>query len=144
MITLKQYTDISIATHYVTLHYATNWTGAESKDQSENMSTMVCVNLSLLWCYTAWKLTIFRLLLFLYKTKTKLMRSPCCLCVCVCPPYQLLNGWTSLYETWYVYHGAWTHLSGVLHKSFLSICVCIVTRQRLGKYVTAENEYTQQ
>jgi hypothetical protein len=34
---------------------------------------------------------------------------------------------TNLYETWYAYHGTWTHLNGVLHKSFPSVCqsVCV-------------------
>jgi hypothetical protein len=31
------------------------------------------------------------------------------------PLYQLLNSWTSIYENWYVYHGTWTHLNGLLH-----------------------------
>jgi hypothetical protein len=39
--------------------------------------------------------------------------------------YQLLNVRTSLYETLYVYHSTWFHLSGVLHKSFPSVCVSI-------------------
>jgi hypothetical protein len=32
---------------------------------------------------------------------------------------------TKYYETWYVYHGTWTHLYCVLHKSLLSVCVSI-------------------
>jgi hypothetical protein len=81
-----------------------------------------------------------------------------CLFIPLC---QLLNAWTSLYETWYirVYHGNWTHLSGVLHKSlpsvYVSACVSLLlllgndsvkcippfgARQRLGKHVpTATN-----
>jgi hypothetical protein len=44
--------------------------------------------------------------------------------------------WTSLYETWYVCHGIWAHLNGVLNKSQSSVCVSvcvspIVARQRL-------------
>jgi hypothetical protein len=86
------------------------------------------------------------------------MRSPSCLCVCV-SPYQLLNAWTYLPETWYVYYGNWSHLNGVLHKSLPSICMyacvslmslqgngsvnCISpfgAKQRLGKHVpTATN-----
>jgi hypothetical protein len=63
-------------------------------------------------------------------------------CVCVYPPYKLLNGWTTLYETWYVYHGTWAHINGVVHKSLPSVCVPIgypppVARQRLGKNVTS-------
>jgi hypothetical protein len=67
-----------------------------------------------------------------------------------------LNAWTNLYETWYVCHGTWAHLNGVLHKSAPSVCVsvcvsllslrgkgsvkCItpfVARLRLGKHVPA-------
>jgi hypothetical protein len=63
------------------------------------------------------------------------MRLPFLLCGCV-SPLSDLNAWTSLCETWYVYHGTWAHLSGVLHKSFLKVCVCvypcIVARERLG------------
>jgi hypothetical protein len=84
------------------------------------------------------------------------MRSPSCLCACESPLYQLLNAWTNIYETWYVYNGNWTHLNGVLHKSFPLVCVsacvsllsllgngsvkCIPpigTRQRHGKHVSA-------
>jgi hypothetical protein len=54
---------------------------------------------------------------------------------------QLLNARTNLYETWYVYHGTWARLSGVLRKSFPSVCAYvyppIVARQRLGKDVPA-------
>jgi hypothetical protein len=44
-------------------------------------------------------------------------------CVSVYPSFQRLIAWTNLYETWYVYHGTWAHLSGVLHKSLPSLCV---------------------
>jgi hypothetical protein len=38
-------------------------------------------------------------------------------------PYQLLNGWTNLYKTWYIYHGIWANLNGVLHhKSLQLVC----------------------
>jgi hypothetical protein len=40
-------------------------------------------------------------------------------------PYQLLNAWTSLYETWYVYHGIWAHLSSVYHKHLPSVCIYV-------------------
>jgi hypothetical protein len=71
-------------------------------------------------------------------------------------PYQLLNAWTNLYETWYIYNCNWANLNGVLHKSLLSVCVslcvsllsllgndsvkCILpfgARQRLGIHVLA-------
>jgi hypothetical protein len=29
----------------------------------------------------------------------------------VYPPYQLLNAWTNLYETWYVYQSIWAQLN---------------------------------
>jgi hypothetical protein len=59
--------------------------------------------------------------------------------------YHLLNALTNLYETWYVYHGTWAHLNGILHKSLPLVCVSlcvspIVARQRLGKSVSG-NEY---
>jgi hypothetical protein len=44
-------------------------------------------------------------------------------CVSVFPPHQLLNVWTILYETWYVYHGTRTHLSGVLNRSREYVCI---------------------
>jgi hypothetical protein len=75
-----------------------------------------------------WKVKIG---LWFLKNKNKLLRSSCylCLCVClyvfVCPPYQLLNAWISLYETWYVYHDIRAHLNGVLYKSLPSVCVSI-------------------
>jgi hypothetical protein len=62
------------------------------------------------------------------------------LCVCVYPPYQILNAWTNIYETWNVYHCTWTHLTVELHKSLPTICksTCVsflfVPRQRLDKY----------
>jgi hypothetical protein len=83
--------------------------------------------------------SILSLLSLFKKNTSRLMRSPCCLCVCVSPTYHLLNAWTNLYETWYVYHGTWVYLSGVLHKSLPSACapVCIIARHRLGKKVAA-------
>jgi hypothetical protein len=43
-------------------------------------------------------------------------------------PYELLNAWNNLYETWYAYHGTWAHLNGILYKSlpsvWVSVCVC--------------------
>jgi hypothetical protein len=88
------------------------------------------------------------------KNESRLVRSPCCLCVCQSPPYKLLNAWTNLYETWYVYYGTWTHLNCILHKSFPSVSVplyvsvfsllgkgsvkCMppfVSRELLGKHV---------
>jgi hypothetical protein len=49
--------------------------------------------------------------------------------------YHLLNGWTSLYKTRYVYHDTWARLNRVLHKSLPSVCLStwashIVARQR--------------
>jgi hypothetical protein len=67
------------------------------------------------------------------------MRYPCCLSI---SPYQLLNVSTSLHETWYVYHGTWVHLNGVVHTSSLqSMCLylypLIVATQRPDKNVTS-------
>jgi hypothetical protein len=72
------------------------------------------------------------------------------------PTHQPQNTSTNHSETWYVYHGTWAHLNGVLHKSIPSVCVsvcvsllsllgkgfvkCIpplVFRQQLGKHVPA-------
>jgi hypothetical protein len=50
------------------------------------------------------------------------MKSSCCLCVCVYP-HPVLIAWTYLYETGWVYHGAWAHPYDVLQKSFPSLCV---------------------
>jgi hypothetical protein len=50
------------------------------------------------------------------------------LCVCMSVyslPPELLNAWTDLYETWYVYRGTWAHLNSILHKSLPSVCVCV-------------------
>jgi hypothetical protein len=66
---------------------------------------------------------IISLLFLFWKNESRLMRSPCRLFVC--PPYKRLNGWTNLYETWYVYHGTWAHLNGILHKSIPSVCVSL-------------------
>jgi hypothetical protein len=48
-----------------------------------------------------------------------------CPSVCSPHPYELLNAWTKLNQTWYVYHGASALLIGVLHKSFPSVCVSL-------------------
>jgi hypothetical protein len=83
------------------------------------------------------------------------MGSPCCVSVHP-PPHQLLNGWTNLYETLYVYHGTWAHQNCIPHKSLPPVCVSvcvarqwlsknppIIARQRLGKSVTvATNTHT--
>jgi hypothetical protein len=66
--------------------------------------------------------------------------------LCV-PSHQLLNGWTSLYETWYV-QGSWAYFSGVIYKSLPSVCVCMcIPLSFLGifavkKNVSHGNEYT--
>jgi hypothetical protein len=50
------------------------------------------------------------------------------------PPFQLSNASTNRYEIWYVYHGVWAYLNGVLHKSFPSVCVsvCVSLLSLLG------------
>jgi hypothetical protein len=47
--------------------------------------------------------------------------------VCLWIPlsHQLMNAWSNPYETWYVYHGNWTHLNDVLHKSLPAVCVSL-------------------
>jgi hypothetical protein len=47
------------------------------------------------------------------------LRSTCCLSVNL--PQQLLNDWTDLYETWYVYHGTWA----LLNPSHRPVYICI-------------------
>jgi hypothetical protein len=54
------------------------------------------------------------------------MRSPSSLCVCESPLNQLLNAWTNICETRYVFHGTWAHLNVVFHKSHLSVWVPVV------------------
>jgi hypothetical protein len=56
-----------------------------------------------------------------YLHKSRLMRSPSCLCVCLCIPLLNLNSWKNLCETWYVYHGTWAHLNGVIKISLPSV-----------------------
>jgi hypothetical protein len=55
-----------------------------------------------------------------------------CLCICVSrflyiciSPYQLLKVWANFYVPWYVYHGTWTHLKGVLNNFLPTVCVSI-------------------
>jgi hypothetical protein len=79
-------------------------------------------------------LSVFLLAYFPYFEITLLS---VCLCVCVSSP--ILNAWTNLYETWYVYHGTWAHLNGLIKNNPFHHSVClyvyplIVARQRLGK-----------
>jgi hypothetical protein len=66
------------------------------------------------------------------------MRSPCCLCGPVNNPpplYINFECWTNPYETWYVYHGTWAHLNGILQKSPPLVCVfvCVFLVPLLGK-----------
>jgi hypothetical protein len=73
--------------------------------------------------------------------KRRLMRLPCCLC--------LLNAWTNLYETSYVYHGTWAHLNSVLHKSLPSVSASYLypstfARRRIGKQFPRQWIHTQQ
>jgi hypothetical protein len=63
------------------------------------------------------------------KNKRRLMRSPCCLCLWI-PPPQSTSEWPNRsYETWYIYHSTWAHLSGVLNEFLSSVsvflCMCI-------------------
>jgi hypothetical protein len=77
---------------------------------------------------------IFSLLSLFWKNKSRLMRSPCFLCVCI-SLRQLLNAWTNLYETWYVYHGTWAMSAAYFINPYHhSECVCV---SPLGRNVTA-------
>jgi hypothetical protein len=52
------------------------------------------------------------------------------------PPNELLKGWTSLYEIWYVYHVI-ANLNGAHHKSLPSVFAYVyVARQRLYNSIT--------
>jgi hypothetical protein len=42
-----------------------------------------------------------------------------------------MNSWTNPHETWYVFHGTWAHLNGVLHKSLPSVCVSVRASPRI-------------
>jgi hypothetical protein len=49
-------------------------------------------------------------------------------CICMsmnCPPHYLLNAWTNLCKTLYVYRVNWPHLTGVHRKSLPSLCVFV-------------------
>jgi hypothetical protein len=74
------------------------------------------------------------LLTLFWKNESRLMKSACCLCI---PPNELLNAWTNLYETWYIYHGTWIHLNGGLHKSVPSVSVCLYVYLSYSCYATA-------
>jgi hypothetical protein len=75
------------------------------------------------------------------------MLSSCCLvaCVFVYSPLSTLNSWNNFHESWYVYHGTWSHLNDILHKSLLSGCMssCVSPWQQLGKNVTVTTKTTQ-
>jgi hypothetical protein len=55
------------------------------------------------------------------------MRFPCRLCVWISmySSYELLNAWTNLNETWYVYLVTNAHQNGVFHKSLLLVFVSV-------------------
>jgi hypothetical protein len=66
-------------------------------------------------------------------------------------PHSSINAWTNLSETWC--HGAWIHLSGMLHKSLSAVCmsICIylhnLVKQQLSKHIpmtlnTSKNRIT--
>jgi hypothetical protein len=58
--------------------------------------------------------------------------------VCVSSPLWILNGWTNLYETWYVYHDCWAYPS---LQSVSNAYPLIVAMQRLGKKTCHDNKY---
>jgi hypothetical protein len=66
------------------------------------------------------------------------MTSRCSLCVCVLcvsayPPLLTFEALTNLSENWYVYHGTWAHLNGLIKKSLPSVCVYMcITLSLLG------------
>jgi hypothetical protein len=50
------------------------------------------------------------------------MLSPSCLFFCE-SLLLILNASTNLYGAWYLYHGIWAHLNGLLHKSLSLVYV---------------------
>jgi hypothetical protein len=68
------------------------------------------------------------------KIKLGLWDHICYLCLCKLSSPLAFEWLNQFYETWYVYHGTWAHLSGVLHKSLPSVCVsiCIFAIPLLG------------
>jgi hypothetical protein len=54
------------------------------------------------------------------------------LCVSVYPPYQLLNGWINLYETWYVYHDTWAHSKAYIINPSQSVYLYVYPVSLLG------------
>jgi hypothetical protein len=82
------------------------------------------------WFY---KPAFITLLSLLWRKKQAYVITLLSVCLCI-TPHQLLKAWTSLHETWYAYHGAWTYLNGTLHKSLSSVCVsvCVYLLSLLG------------
>jgi hypothetical protein len=75
---------------------------------------------------------------FLYfekEKKSRLMISPCCLSACIL--LSLLDGWSKLYETWYVYHNTRAYLKGMRHKSLPSISLYMCIPQDAGPASTS-------
>jgi hypothetical protein len=68
---------------------------------------------------------IFSILALFWKNYSRLMWSSRCLCVWY-TLYQLLNGWTSLYETRYVYHDTSVSIIGAINESIPSVCMLCV------------------
>jgi hypothetical protein len=84
---------------------------------------------------------LIRLLLFFQnkESRLKMKRRFIRLVSVYPPPHELLNGWTNLYETWYIYHGTWAHFNGMFRKSLPSVCVsvCLSLLSLLGKHIPA-------
>jgi hypothetical protein len=96
----------------------------------------VCNNHKMLIITFAYK-QILKTTPLYWKNKSKLMRLLHFLCACV-TPYKLLNIWTNFYEIWYARHSTWTNLDGCFinpSHQFVCLCVSLLSRQRLGKYV---------
>jgi hypothetical protein len=96
------------------------------------------------WLLGHYPLTFLDYFLILKKIKVGLW-DLYAVCVSVNSLHWLSNAWTNLHETWYVYHGTWADLNGLLHESLPSVCVCIciprnVARQRLSKHILAATD----
>jgi hypothetical protein len=85
----------------------------------------------------------FSLLSSVWKSESTLIRSTSCVCVyylCVlclylCSP---INFWIrNLYETWYVHHGTWPHLRGLIHKSSSSVIPTLQPLKLQRQYLIA-------
>jgi hypothetical protein len=57
--------------------------------------------------------------------------------MCIHPPLSTSESLNQCLWKWYVYHGIWAHLSGILYNlSYRAVCLYVCAKQRLGESVT--------